>query len=299
VATPYPQGSFPALITPLTPEREVDEHGVAALVERALADGASGVLVAGSTGEGALLDAAQRVQLVRRARTTIDGLTARVPLLAGACGLDVAALCADVDRLAGAGCDRVLVLAPHTYGLTPAELADVHLEVAERAGVPTLIYHIPQLTNSELTPEVVGALAEHPNIVGMKDSSPDAERRAAFVAAASGVDDFAVLTGHAPTLKAALEAGVHGSITAVANIRQWQVVALHRAVEVGDTARAERLQDGLTRTSEAIGAVGASVPAVLKAARQLDGVIAERWCRPPLRSVDPGRLDHVRTALMA
>lgn len=295
-------GALPALVTPLTPQGDVHEDDVAGLVRRALGDGASGVVVAGSTGEGALLEAEQRVQLTRRARAAIDGAVdgggPSALLLAGASGATVAALDADVARLAGAGADLVLVLAPSTYPLSADELVDLHLAVAERAAVPTLVYHLPQYTGSHLTADAVRELAGHPRIAGMKDSSPDADRRARFIDVSRSTPGFALFTGHAPTLRDALEAGADGSITAIANVRQRQVVALHTAVATGDDATALAEQTALTRTSEALQDVGASLPAALKAALQLEGAITERWCRPPLHSVAPKRLDHVRTALL-
>jgi 4-hydroxy-tetrahydrodipicolinate synthase len=300
------RGSLPALVTPLTPERLVDEGDAEALLRRAFDDGASGVLVAGSTGEGTLLEPEQRVQLTALARRTVDALGGvseasagwRPAVLAGASGPSVRALRDDVARLADAGADVALVLAPHTYPLSPDELGDLHLEVAETAPIATFVYHIPQLTGSALTPEVVAELAGHPRIAGMKDSSPDADRRAAFVEATREVETFQVLTGHAPTLQAALAAGAAGSITAIANVRQRQVVALHAAVAGGDVTAASEHQVALARLTEALGALGRSMPATLKATLQLEGVIHERWCRPPLRSVDPGRLDHLRSALL-
>jgi 4-hydroxy-tetrahydrodipicolinate synthase len=288
-------GSMPALVTPLDAERRLDLAGLEALVRRAVDDRASGVLACGSTGEGTLLEPEDRAAVTRAARAALgsDGV-----LLACASAPNVPGLHADVARLGAAGADAVLVLAPAIQPLAPEELVDLHLEVAERAEVPTLAYHIPQYTGSALTPDAVRDLAGHPRVVGMKDSSPDAERRAAFVAAVRDVDGFDVLTGHAPSLQAALEAGASGSITAIANVRQQQVVRLHEAVAAGDTGLAEQLQTALTRASGGIDRVGVSVPAVLKAALQLDGVLEERWCVPPLRSVPPGRLDHVRTALL-
>ncbi|TVR22739.1 MAG: dihydrodipicolinate synthase family protein [Nitriliruptor sp.] len=314
-------GAFPALVTPLSDPTTLDPVGIGDLVRRAVSDGASGVLVAGTTGEGSLLEPEQREELTALARAAITDLGIEdVPrLLAGASGPSLPALHADVARLGAAGADAVLVLPPPLQPLTPDEVADLHLAVAERAAVPTLAYHIPQLAGSPLTPDAVRRIAAHERIIGMKDSSPDADRRAAFVDVAAGVDGFTVLTGHAPTLAAALAAGVEGSITAVANVRLRQIVALHAAVAstdgrqvggsgertaddavvgAGQDGEVARLQAGLTRLTAGIGAVGASVPAVLKAALQLDGILGERWCTPPLASVPGNRLDHVRTALL-
>jgi dihydrodipicolinate synthase/N-acetylneuraminate lyase len=293
-----PTPALPALVTPLTPDGRVHADDVGTLVSVALESGASGVLVAGSTGEGTLLTAEQRIEVTRRARAAGAGGPGRPTLLAGASAPTVDGLVADTTALAEAGADAVLVLSPSTYPLRPEEVAACHLDVAERSGVPTLVYHFPAITGSWSTPETLREVAAHPGVVGVKDSSPDAERRAAFVTATRDVPDFRVWTGHAPTLRAALADGAHGSITAIANVRLRQVLALHRAVADGDDDAASAAQDTLTATTEALAAVGAATPAVLKAALQLEGVIEERWCRPPFASVPPPRLDHVRTALL-
>ena len=285
-----PAGVWPAQVTPLRSPGELDLPAVARLAASAVADGAAGVLVAGSTGEGALLGGADRRAV------TAAAVDSGVTVISGASGSTVDDLHADVERLAGVGAHAVLVLAPSTYPLTPDELVDVHVAVADRAEVPTLAYHIPQFTGSALSPEAVGALAEHRNIVGLKDSSPDAQRRAAFVRAAG--DRLAVFDGHAPTLAAALRDGVTGSITALANLRLHRILSLHAAVADDDHGTVERLQGSLTATEEALRAVPGSMPAAVKAAMQLDGTLDERWCIPPLRSVPGKHLDLVRTALL-
>ena len=295
-------GSLPALVTPLTDPTTLDPAGITALVTAAIEDGASGVVVAGTTGEGTLLSPEQRAALTAIARQALDddaaGPRPGPVLVAGASGPNLAALHADVARLAAAGADLVLVLPPHLQPLSPDEVADLHLAVADRAEVDLLAYHIPQFAGSPLTPEAVRRVATHERIVGMKDSSPDAERRAAFVAATREVAGFAVLTGHAPTLARALADGATGSILAVSNLRLRQAVALTAAAVEGDTEKVAALQEHLTRLVRAVGEVGAAVPAVLKAALQLDGRIAERWCTPPLASVPGNRLDAVRTAML-
>lgn len=295
-------GALPALVTPLVDPDTIDPVGVGSVVQAAIDDGASGVLVAGTTGEGSLLDPEQRAEVTATARRVLDasgsGPGPAPVLVAGASGPTLAALHRDVARLAAAGADVVLVLPPHLQPLTADEVAECHLAVAERAEVDLLAYHIPQLAGSPLTPDAVRRIAAHERIVGMKDSSPDAERRAGFVAATREIAGFGVVTGHAPTLARALADGVDGSILAVSNLRLRQAVAIGAAASAGDTDRVVALQEGLTRFTGAIAEVGSSVPAVLKAALQLDGRIAERWCRPPLASVPGRRLDAVRTAML-
>ncbi len=283
-------GALPALVTPLSAPGELDLSGLAVATERAGDAGAAGVLVAGSTGEGTLLSPADRRALTAAAVDT------GVPVIAGASGATLDDLHADVERLAGTGAAAVLALAPGYQPLTPEELVDVHLAVAERAPVPTLVYHIPQFTGSALTPEAVKALAEHRNIVAIKDSSPDQPRRERFVTAAAG--GLRLLVGHAPSLEAALRAGVAGSITAIANLRLNDVLAVHAAVADGDDARASKVQRSLTACEEALRAVPASMPAAVKAAMQLEGTLDERYCVPPLRAVAGSQLDLVRTALL-
>jgi 4-hydroxy-tetrahydrodipicolinate synthase len=162
--------------------------------------------------------------------------------------------------------------------------------------VPTLVYHIPQFTGSVLTPEVMSRLAEHRNIVAVKDSSPDADRRAALIRASG--EGLALFVGHAPTLARALRDGASGSITAIANLRLRQVLALTAAVAGGEDDEVDRLQDALAGCERTLRSVPASMAAAVKAAMQLEGRLDERWCVPPLRSVPASQIDLVRTALL-
>jgi len=263
----------------------LDVDAVGVLVRRAVTEGADGVLVAGTTGEGSLLSPDTRSQMTALARTALEaeGTDDRPFLVAGASGPSPAAVEEDVARLAAAGADLVLVLAPSLHPLSPDELADFHLDVAEGAGIDTLVYHIPQLTGSSLTPDAVRRVASHARIVGMKDSSPDADRRAAFVAATSDRQDFAVFTGHARTLAAAIRAGVAGSITAIGNLRLRQIVALHEAIGTGDDDRAEELQERLTRLSAAFSTARFDAPTSATSALRR----VRRSCSSSARSSSP------------
>lgn len=283
-------GSLPDLVTPMLAAGELDLPGLARLVEQAAADGAQGVLVAGPTGEGPLLTPADRRAV------TVAAVETGVPVIAGASGATLEDVHADVDRLAGAGASAVLVVAPGVLPLTGDEVAAVHTAVADRAGVPTLVLHAPELTGASLTPEIVARLARHRAIIGLVDASDDDVRRAAFVERSGSA--LSVLTAWTPTAMVARQAGVHGVVLPIANLRGPQVVNLLRAVDDHDHAGSRELQASLAAAELGLRAVGSSLAAAIKAALQLDGRLDERWCVPPLDSVPPSRLDRVRTALM-
>lgn len=283
-------GSVPELVTPMRSAGELDLPGLARLVEQAAGDGAGSVVVAGPTGEGPLLTPADRRAV------TVTAATTGVPVIAGASGATLDDIHADVERLAGAGATAVLVLAPGVLPLTGDEVAAVHTAVADRATVPTLILHAPQLTGARLDPEIVARLAAHRGIVGLVDASDDDTRRAAFVQRAG--TGLSVPTAWTPTAATARRAGVCGAALPIANLRGDQVVALLDAVDDGDAAAAAELEASLAAAEAALGAAGGSLPAAIKAALQLAGRLDERWCVPPLASVPGSRLDRVRTALL-
>src|SRR5690625_1462039 len=283
-------GAMPALVTPMSAPGVLDLPALAAATERAHEQGASGVVVAGTTGEGTLLSPADRRAVTAAAVQT------SVPVIAGASGATLDDLHADVARLGGTGVEAVMVLAPSYQPLTDEELVDVHVAVAVRSEVSTIVYNIPQFTRTTLITEAVRALAGHRNIVGIKDSSPDHAHREGLIAAAK--DRLGVFVGDGASLGAALRSGAAGSITAIANLRMEDVVALHQAVADNDDARASSLQASLSAMEAALVAAPASLAATVKAALQLQGWLDERYCVPPLRSVSGGHLDLIRTALL-
>jgi 4-hydroxy-tetrahydrodipicolinate synthase len=292
MTAPALAGHIPALVTPLRADGALDVEVLVALVQRATGHGASAVLVAGSTGEGPLLPPATRAALVGHAVAAAGG----APVVACASGSSLEELLEDVGGVVAAGASAVLVLAPSYFPLTPREQFDVFAAAADRSPAPVLAYHIPQLTGSELDPEVVGELAHHRNVLGMKDSSGDLERMRGFVTAAAGTD-FLIFQGHGPTVREALAAGAHGSITAIANVRPGLVAAVHEAVRDGDLGAATAAQAELARLSHVLASQPGPLPVAIKAALQLESVIPQRLCVPPLRPLDEDAVASLREGL--
>ncbi|MDX1577206.1 MAG: dihydrodipicolinate synthase family protein [Gemmatimonadota bacterium] len=263
--------------TPFADDEGLDRSAFETNLAEWLSHPIAGIVVAGSTGEAPLLRHAELVELVELAGPLTEGRTLTVGT-GGEATRDVVAACADV---AERGADAVLVRAPYYYrgAMTPAVLREHYLRVADASPVPVLLYHIPKFVSVELVPDLVGRLAEHPNIVGIKDSSGDLRNLGALVEACDG--KASVLVGSGALLYAALETGAVGGILGVALIATHSACELHAAWEAGDGVRAGRLQERIGPLHKTIVA-GCGVPGV-KAALDRLGLVGG----PPRRPLPP------------
>ena len=192
----------------------------------------NGYVIFGSTGEGALLDEREKVRLAGYARDVIPSMR---PLVAGAGAESTRAVVRLCQRFADTGADAVLVHPPSYFGvsLSAGDLRDHFLAVADGSPVPVLVYHMPKFTHVTLDPGLMGELARHENIVGIKDSSGDLKRFADYTEACG--DDCRLFMGNGALLYAALELGGAGGIVALG------LLAPAQYGEMLDHYRADRL----------------------------------------------------------
>ena len=198
-------------------------------------------------------------------------------------------------RAARLGADAVLVRTPSYFKprMTPAALAAHYTAVADAAGVPVLLYNYPAVTGITFTPDTVGRLAGHPNIIGIKETSTDAAQIAAYVDATRG-EAFSVLAGSAPAFYAALCLGARGAILAAACVVPRACVALLEAFSAGDHEKARDLQRRMIPITAAVTS-GYGVPG-LKLAMDLAGYHGG-LPRPPLEPAPAAAADAIRAAL--
>lgn len=262
------RGIIGPLVTPFDARTgEVSPVAFSANVRAHMEAGLSGVLVAGSTGEAALLDEGERRRLVEWARTVVP--TDRL-LLAGVGAESTRATISRARDAAERGADAVLVVPPHYYGaaMTAEALAYHYRRVADESPVAIFLYNIPKYTHFAFEPELVQELSTHGNIAGMKDSAGDLEQLGAYLGAQS--ERFTVFTGHGGSLYAALEMGVRGAILAVSLFAGPLALEVYAAFVAGESERAGRAQALLQPVSnEIVGGLG--VPGV-KAALELVGL---------------------------
>ena len=241
-ARPIPlnlSGSLCALATPFrVADDALDLDALGRLIDYQLGAGTRGLVVAGSTGEAAALEADEFVTLLEFASGRIGK---RVPVLAGT-GLQSTRKTSIQTRLAAtAGVDAALVVTPAYVRPTQEGLYRHFSEVAEHGGLPVVLYNVPSRTACDLLPATVARLCMHPNIVGIKEARPEPERMDELLALRSA--DFRILSGDDPTCARAILAGADGVISVAANVAPREMQALCR---VAGSARTEeaRMTDG-------------------------------------------------------
>jgi 4-hydroxy-2-oxoglutarate aldolase len=281
---------FPPMATPFA-DGEVDAMAVAFNVERWIRAGVGGVVALGSNGEAPLLDEDESDRVLAAARAAIP---AGKLLIAGTGRESTRATIAATRRAAGMGADAVLVRTPSYFKgrMTPEAFVRHYTAVADDAPVPVLLYNYPAVTGVNLAPETVGRLAEHGNIVGVKETGSDAAQVAAYIDAVPSA--FAVIAGSAPTFYSSLCLGAVGGILAAACVVPDLCVRLYVKASEGRHEVARSLQRTLTPLARLVTVVH-GVPG-LKAAMDLAGYKGGEP-RPPLYALPPEAKEQIRAEL--
>jgi dihydrodipicolinate synthase/N-acetylneuraminate lyase len=283
-----PPRVLPALITPFgrNGELDLDAHrtNLTALGER----GIKGFVLAGSTGEGPYLDPGERRSLLETARSTLGTTT----FLAG--GIMAESLRAALEQINEAdegGADAVLVLTPTSLTRGHDDYVEgFYKDVADKSPLPVLVYSVPLYTAYEPAVETIARIAEHGNVVGMKDSGGHPVRKAQIIEATS--DDFMLFAGSSRAIALSIAAGAFGSITASGNyapeLLQRLVTKARRSATSATEAQAQ-----LTKLSQAVEEHG--IPGV-KVAAEAAGLKAGSP-RKPLKKLPKGKASAVQKAM--
>jgi len=285
------RGVLAPVVTTFRRDEAVDLDAFAANLRAHLNAGLDGIVVAGSTGEAALLDEDERVRLVAMARAVVpdDRL-----LLAGVGAESTRQTVRRCRQAAEQGADAVLTVAPHYYtaAMTRDALRTHYRRVADESPLPVLLYNIPKYMHFALAPELVAELAAHDNVIGIKDSSGDAALLGGYLAAQS--ERFTVLTGSGPGLHAALRAGARGGILAVSLFAAELTREVFDRAAAGDDEGASAAQARLAApAAEIVGGLGVpGVKAALDAVGLHGGAV-----RGPLTPLAPASVARVAALL--
>ena len=232
------KGVFPAMATPLTPEEKIDQASLKKLVHYLIDGGIHGIVALGSTGEFPAMNESMRQQVME---TTLAEVNGKVPVLIG-CGEPGTQRTVDQVKIAGQSkADGLLVAVPYYFNMDQPAVIRHYQTVADASSLPVVIYNFPQMTKVAFTADTVAKLAEHPNIIGIKDSSGDFFGMQRFIDVTAGAD-FAVMSGNPALGLSAYQLGAKGGIYAGCSLFPKQCAAVYNAFINGDMTAAVEMQ---------------------------------------------------------
>lgn len=242
-------GIFPPLPSSFDQDENLAPNKMRSNIEKLSTFDLRGFLVLGSNGELVHLSDTEKIQVYEMAREAIapDKL-----MIAGTGGQSTRETIMLTRAAAKAGADAVLVLNPFYFKglMKPEALKQHYFAVADASSISLIVYNMPANSGMDMDADTLLMLAEHPNIIGMKDSGGNVAKMGAIRKRAK--PEFQILAGSAGFLVPAMSVGACGGILATANIAPAQCIAMHKAFNAGKMAEASRLQLDIIPVNNAV-----------------------------------------------
>ncbi len=270
-------GVWLPIITPFK-DGEIDYAGYDRLLDHYVRAGVSGVIPLGTTGESPTIDEAETEALVERTVATVAG---RVPILIGVGGNDTRKVVKAVKRLQNHAVQGILSVCPYYNRPSQDGMREHFTRVAEATDRPILIYNIPYRTGVNLANDTLLALADVPNIAGVKDSSGNIVQSLDLLRRRPA--GFAVLTGEDAFFYTMLAHGGDGGILASAHVETATFLAVHERMVANDHQGALKAWARLEPMVPLLFKEPNPVP--IKHCLWRQGLIASAECRLPLTRV--------------
>jgi 4-hydroxy-tetrahydrodipicolinate synthase len=231
------QGLWLPLVTPFR-DGELDEASLRRLVEHYARGPVDGFILAATSGEGMTLEMAELERIVTLTRTAIAECRRTMPICLGLSGAGTAKMADTLDETADWPIDGYLIASPYYVRPSQRGLVQHFSELADHASWPIVLYNIPYRTSVNLTNETLLRLAEHPNIVGLKDCGADREQSIELLRRRP--PNFRVLTGEDAQYYDALTDGADGAILLAAHVETENFAAVRTLLKQDnpDAARA-------------------------------------------------------------
>ena len=274
-------GTATALVTPMN-ESGVDYEALGKLIDWQIASGVKALVVCATTGEAPTLTDNEHCKVLEFA---IERSGHRIPIIAGT-GSNDTSHAIMMTQFAGAiGADAVLCVTPYYNRPTQAGLIASYSAIADASTAPVILYNVPSRTGTNIEPETYGVLAEHPNIVAIKEASGRLPKiMETFRVVGDRLD---VYSGNDDQILPLLAMGGKGVISVLSNVMPVQTVALCERFFQGDLKGAAKLQLELLPLIQALFSQTSPIPA--KAALAKMGMIEERLRLPLTPMEEPHR----------
>lgn len=264
-------GTGVALVTPFTSTGTVDMAAWERLLDFTIAGGVEYLVINGTTGESPTTTASEKTDLLNAARQHVAG---RLPIVYGIGGNDTLTVEHQLRSTDLTGIEAILSASPAYNKPNQAGIVAHYQRLAEASPLPLILYNVPSRTGSNISAATALELAQHDNIIGIKEASGNVEQCLAILAGKPA--DFLFLSGDDMLTVPLIACGSQGIISVLANAFPQRFSDMTRAALAGDFARAQQLLFGLLPLNPLMYEEGN--PVGVKAALALQGV-----CEPAVR----------------
>ena len=230
------EGSFVALVTPFKDDESLDEAKLKELIEFQIDGGTHGIVPCGTTGESPSLSDEEHDRVIELTVETVDG---HVPIIAGTGSNSTTRTLRATEHAKAAGADAALIVTPYYNKPNQQGLYAHYMKIADSVDIPIVIYNVPGRCGTDILSETVAQLAEHPNIVGLKEATGELKRASEVVSMCP--DDFVVLSGDDINTLPILSVGGKGVISVVANVDPADIAETCNAFKAGNIELARKL----------------------------------------------------------
>ena len=243
------QGSIAALVTPMETEGDINWECLKDLIEWHIASNTSGLVIVGTTGESATLDVAEHVQIIER---SVDISSGRIKIIAGTGANSTKEAIYLTNAAKSAGADASLLVTPYYNKPTQEGLYRHYMMIADEVSLPQILYNVPSRTGCDLLNETVIRVADHDNIVGLKDATGDLSRLEELLRLleAKEIEEFYLYSGDDPTATSFILNGGKGTISVTANIVPEIISEICKLSLDGDSQGALDLDSKLEELNE-------------------------------------------------
>ena len=217
------KGSLVALVTPMTANGSLDFDALGGLIEWHIESGTDGIVSVGTTGESATVSVPEHLEMIEKTIEFVDG---RVPVIAGTGGNSTQEAVELTQKASELGADYVLIVTPYYNKPNQEGLFQHFIKIADTVEIPQILYNVPSRTACDLRPETVMRLANHQNIVGIKEALDDSERLSELIRVSQSISDqknFFVFSGDDPSFNSFMGNGGDGVISVAANVVPKQI----------------------------------------------------------------------------
>ena len=230
-------GMATAIVTPMKADMTVDYEALGRFIDFQLASGINAIVAVGTTGESATLEPAEQKEVIA---FTVQRVAGRVPVVAGVGTNNTAHVLENVKNACEAGADALLVVTPYYNKATQNGLIAHFTAIADASTVPVILYNVPGRTGCNIQPATVERLAEHPNIVGLKEASGNMAQAVELFTRCAGKLD--IYSGEDALTVAMMAMGGAGTISVLSNVIPRESVEMTDACLAGDYPKAAAMQ---------------------------------------------------------